>query len=422
MLALVPDNRPLFTCAKCGFTNRSPIVPICLFCAWTTPEAITVFEDALSRVRRRRISGPTAAPVSVTTTNTIKYEDRNGKSNSGTGAITKYTEMVRVEEVIVTYTALKSLLSCGKMQIVRLDHPLANIGRGSVDAAHWARARRKRLPHLCLLPPTTTTDDRLHPESADSGAMPAMTGSRGKHRRPEGFDSAHLGDVRPSTAPQAASSLAPPEMAARMRKRSSQSLRERSPPSTIKRSAPPSAVSSSQTSRAPSPEPRLGSAERPYYTAIRKNMSRPTTPFITSPSSSPPPISYMPTRMSVENTSSPEPSPGMRPSTDYTSTARIGPEFGGHAMRPSADYMTYSRVSGSGSLPPRRPGGSVSGEIELRMALAARRSEEGPSSGARTEYVFRETPAPPAPPRRVGRLRRIVRSMFFGHGPGKGKS
>ncbi|KZV60737.1 hypothetical protein PENSPDRAFT_659398 [Peniophora sp. CONT] len=215
-------------------------------------------------------------------------------------------------------------------------------------------------------------------------------------------------------------------MAARMRKRSSQSLRERSPPSTIKRSAPPSSsglpstATSSQTSRAPSPEPRLGSAERPYYTAIRKNMSRPTTPFIPTPSSSPPPISYMPTRMSAENTSSPEPSPGMRPSHDYMSTTRVS-EFGGHVVRPSNDYASYSRVSGSGSLPPRRPGGSVSGEIELRMALAARRSEEGPSPGARTEYVFRETPAPPAPPRRVGRLRRIVRSMLFGHGLGLGK-
>ena len=193
------------------------------------------------------------------------------------------------------------------------------VGRGNI-----ARARRKRLPHPPL-PPTTTTSKVL--ESAGSGAKPAdaMAGSRGKRRRPEGFDSAHLSADRPSTAPQAAASLAPPETAARMRKRSSQSLRERSPPSTIKRSAPPSssglpsAVSSSQTSRAPSPspEPRLGSTERPYYTAIRKNMSRPTTPFIPTPSSSPPPTAYMPTRMSAENTSSPETSPGMRPSTDY---------------------------------------------------------------------------------------------------------
>ncbi|VDB86684.1 unnamed protein product [Peniophora sp. CBMAI 1063] len=404
VLALVPDNRPLFTCAKCGFTNRYPIVPICLFCAWTTPEAIAAFESALSRVRRRRISGPAPAPVSNATPDAIKYDAKCGKLNSNGGTFTKDTESMQI--------------------VASLDRVVA-IGRGNI-----ARARRKRLPHPCLPPPTTTKSART-PESAGSGAKPAdaMAGSRGKRRRPEGFDSAHLGgDDRPSTAPQPAPSLAPPEMAARMRKRSSQSLRDRSPPSTIKRSAPPSSsgIPSSQTSRAPSPEPRLGSTERPYYTAIRKNMSRPTTPFIPTPSSSPPPAAYMPTRMSAENASSPEPSPNMRPSADYMGTTRISPEFGGHVVRPSADYATYSRMSGSSSLPPRRPGGSVSGEMELRMALAARRSEEGPPAGARQEYVFRETPAPPQPPRRPSRLRRIVRSMFFGGRaigpPPKGKS
>ncbi|KAH8984648.1 hypothetical protein EDB86DRAFT_2833464 [Lactarius hatsudake] len=54
-LDLVPANRPLFTCERCGFSNV--YIPLCLWCTWTSPDATSAFKAATPR-RSRRISSP----------------------------------------------------------------------------------------------------------------------------------------------------------------------------------------------------------------------------------------------------------------------------------------------------------------------------------------------------------------------------
>lgn len=49
-LQLVPTNRPLFTCRRCGFTNT--LIPLCLWCSWTSEAAHHEFEASTPRARR----------------------------------------------------------------------------------------------------------------------------------------------------------------------------------------------------------------------------------------------------------------------------------------------------------------------------------------------------------------------------------
>ncbi|KIM35008.1 hypothetical protein M413DRAFT_369944 [Hebeloma cylindrosporum] len=53
-LQLVPPRRPQFHCQRCGFTNT--LIPLCLWCTWTSEEAEHEFE--LSMPRARRASAP----------------------------------------------------------------------------------------------------------------------------------------------------------------------------------------------------------------------------------------------------------------------------------------------------------------------------------------------------------------------------
>jgi len=48
-LRLCP-NRPLFVCARCGFSNT--LIPMCLWCAWSSAAAKSKFEEKLPRPRR----------------------------------------------------------------------------------------------------------------------------------------------------------------------------------------------------------------------------------------------------------------------------------------------------------------------------------------------------------------------------------
>jgi hypothetical protein len=319
----------------------------------------------------------------------------------------------------------------------------AGVATGRVNDGKYLRGRRRKFQRSRLAPITTSTSAPLYsPEDDPCPARSAMPSSppsptpdfptsanaqqsslRSLRRHRAGIDIAAFAasplavspkrpNDRPSTAPLSNPSksmaLKGVTDGTRMRKRSSQSLRERSKPPLVDDPAPlpsaarrvngsapasgaPSTIPSAEPSPPRTPEPRLGHPSRPYYTAIRKNMSQSASPRIPSPSSSPPQpaSSYL----------------APRPSTDYTA-------------RSSTDYL--GRTSGAPerpSLPMRRVGGgSVSGEMELHMALAQRRSEDTPH--ARQEYVFHETRAPPPEPyQRPSRLRRLsqsLRSMFFG--------
>jgi hypothetical protein len=50
ILQLPPKDRPIFTCCQCGFMNT--MVPMCLWCCWTSEAAHREFEWSMPRIRR----------------------------------------------------------------------------------------------------------------------------------------------------------------------------------------------------------------------------------------------------------------------------------------------------------------------------------------------------------------------------------
>lgn len=144
--------------------------------------------------------------------------------------------------------------------------------------------------------------------------------------------------------------------------RSSQDIS--SPPAmdTMQSQAPP--ISPSEND----PPVRLGHPSRPYYSAIRKNMSRPGSPALPrTPSPIPSQFDYVPRgTKSLDG--------GERP---YTCLHHA------HHSRPMSMVIP-------GQVQPQRPytGFSLSGETEMRMNLARWRQEDAPDQPG--EYLFQE--------------------------------
>lgn len=159
---------------------------------------------------------------------------------------------------------------------------------------------------------------------------------------------------------------------------SSVSLRSRSPLRESVDIYPASPVETRQ-SHAPSltpshdhdpPPVRLGHPSRPYYSAIRKDMSRPTSPVFSlaaprTPSPISPHVDYVP-----------------RGTKSLDFDDRSGIQYAGE-LRPMSMVL-----SGQATSPITRPGFSLSGEMELRMNLARWRHENAPDEPG--DYHFRE--------------------------------
>ena len=60
-LQLLPENRPIFRCRNCGFVNT--LLPLCLWCTWSSREAEHEFR--LSTPRSRRVSAPCRVLFSI---------------------------------------------------------------------------------------------------------------------------------------------------------------------------------------------------------------------------------------------------------------------------------------------------------------------------------------------------------------------
>ena len=132
------------------------------------------------------------------------------------------------------------------------------------------------------------------------------------------------------------------------------------------------------------PPVRLGHPSRPYYSAIRKDMSRPTSPVFSiaaprTPSPIPSQVDYVPRGTKSLDC-------GDRPGTQY-----------GRELRPMSMVL-----SGQAMSPSAGPGFSLSGEMELRMNLARWRREDAPDEPG--GYHFRETSRSPT---RVNMRRRV---------------
>jgi len=127
---------------------------------------------------------------------------------------------------------------------------------------------------------------------------------------------------------------------------------------------------------------RLGHPNRPYYGAIRNNMSRPTS--IIEYSHCSPPASSRPTSILL---SSP---PGLSRLPQATEDEIFVPPAMSplSSISPTSSSTAYSPFGGFGFLSPvsrsgHRSGGSLSGETEMRMALAREDADD--------EYRFHDT-------------------------------
>ena len=158
---------------------------------------------------------------------------------------------------------------------------------------------------------------------------------------------------------------------------SSLSPRSRSPLRESVDIYPTSAVEARQSlSLTPShdhdtPPVRLGHPSRPYYSAIRKDMSRPTSPVFSiaaprTPSPIPSQVDYVP-----------------RGTKSLDCGDRSGMQYG-RELRPMSMVL-----SGQATSPMAGSGFSLSGEMELRMNLARWRREDTPNEPG--GYHFRET-------------------------------
>ena len=145
------------------------------------------------------------------------------------------------------------------------------------------------------------------------------------------------------------------------------------------------------------PPVRLGHPSRPYYSAIRKDMSRPTSPVFS---------------ITAPRTPSPIPS-----HTDYVPRGTKSLDCGD---RSSTQYAQELRpmsmvLCGQATSPTPGAGFSLSGEMELRMNLARWRRENAPDEPG--GYHFRETSRSPSKvnmKRRVKQLGKGLKELVLG--------
>ncbi|KAF8442282.1 hypothetical protein L210DRAFT_845869 [Boletus edulis BED1] len=275
------------------------------------------------------------------------------------------------------------------------------------------KRHRKRLPALCVQPPHTSfraschAAERMRLENAvttpatdsvtsvlmEASSTPRSTGSMAVSDR---------GYIHSTSS--IASSQCSPKRGLRRTKNmtllprgSSLSPRSRSPlresvdiyPRSTVEARQSHAVSPTSSPDRDVPPVRLGHPSRPYYSAIRKDMSRPTSPVFSiaaprTPSPIPPQVDYLP-----------------RGTKSLDCGDRSGIQYA-RELRPMSMVL-------SGQTPPMVGSGfSLSGEMELRMNLARWRQEDAPDEPG--GYHFRETGRSPKMNMK-GRVKQLGRGL-----------
>ncbi|KAI0059258.1 hypothetical protein BV25DRAFT_1918714 [Artomyces pyxidatus] len=316
-------------------------VPVCLWCRWSSAEATADFHVALTHATRRRISSPQLTPIGCART-------------SPAAPLDPRIDARRDRRSTLARSSLPEI------------PPHFRSPAGPSDTA---RATVPTTTSLSSSPrhPPKATQTRVKPARPlrDKRGLPPLSILPSAHLPFMPSPSILTSSMRPSTAtsiPDQASLLTPSQThnslppllssstrtlrrKTRMpilRKKSSRSLRSRASTSALPTSNP--VLPANSLFPSPSSPVRLGHPSRPYYTAIRTNMQQ----------------------------RAPLPSPPV------------------HAVAPAP-------------LPPFS--GSLSGEMELHMALAARRSEEGRTEGY--SFLFEEPGS-----RRAGRVRKLGSGLW----------
>ncbi|KAF8135122.1 hypothetical protein EV363DRAFT_1396573 [Boletus edulis] len=253
------------------------------------------------------------------------------------------------------------------------------------------KRHRKRLPALCVQPPHTSfraschAAERLRLENAvttpatdsvtsvlmEASSTPRNTGSMAVSDRGYIHSTSSIASTKNMTLLPRGSSLSP---------------RSRSPLRESVDIYPRSTVEARQSHAvSPTSSPDLGQ----YYSAIRKDMSRPTSPVFSiaaprTPSPIPPQVDYLP-----------------RGTKSLDCGDRSGIQYA-RELRPMSMVL-------SGQTPPMVGSGfSLSGEMELRMNLARWRREDAPDEPG--GYHFRETGRSPKMNMK-GRVKQLGRGL-----------
>jgi hypothetical protein len=304
-------------------------IPLCLWCTWTSPDTAAAFKAATPR-RSRRISSPNKTVWKAETRNSM-HDDRRSRAPPVTLArpeagLRPSVTTDAFDNPTKSALAAQPDVQCDQSPVVRAT---ARALRSS-DADHPRKPSalriRRGLPAASVVVPSR---------------YPIMTTTivslSSPHATPVTGDIKHA--AHPFSLPPLLS-LPTPKLRRKHHmtfpgEKSTRSLRSR-----VLDVAPPL-----PTPVSPITPVRLGHPSRPYYTAIRPHLnhgatvSRPNTP--ATPSSAPSPVTPADKGRSLSPTSQ---------------------------GRPSFEFSRPRRSTTSGW--------SLSGEIELRIALSQRREEE----------------------------------------------
>ncbi|KAN0138801.1 hypothetical protein V8E53_003189 [Lactarius tabidus] len=325
-LELVPANRPLFTCKRCGFSNV--YIPLCLWCTWTSPDTAAAFKAATPR-RSRHISSPSKTVWKAGTRNSM-HDDQRSRAPPVTFARPK-----AVLRPSVTTDAPDNPTKSAPAAQPDVPYDQSPVVRATAGALRGSDADHPRKPSSLRIRRGLPAANVVVPSGYPIMTTTIISGS--PCATPMSGDIKHA--AHPFSLPPL---LSLPTRTLRRKhhmtfpgEKSTRSLRSR-----VLDVPPPL-----PTPVSPITPIRLGHPSRPYYTAIRPHLnhrvtvSRPNTP--TTPSSAPSPVTPADKGQSLSPTSQ---------------------------GRPSFEFSRPRRSTTSGW--------SLSGEIELRIALSQRREEE----------------------------------------------
>lgn len=448
-LRLYP-NRPLFICGRCGFANTW--VPLCLWCEWTSAEAKMVFERNTPRPRRLSAPSKIVAPPKTVRRKTLRTTSVESKGRSaepvtppsdvlipirdrGDTTVARrwhddHDGTIRSKPGLVDSTDVNTVIKTNmegvgsEHEVTRATPSLPNDDPEIDDRNRYSvskiRARHYRKPVALRLstPPTRASSSTRSDPKLPCGSGSDLFTFQGMHSMTsvlsETSNSTHATDDQfvanashmDSTLSVQSSHCAPTHKLRRKRPmmlhnpESFVSLHLHSPPSSpyppreSKDVSSPSAVETVQSPTSPlesDPLVRLGHPSRPYYSAIRKNMSRPGSP--ASP-----------------RTPSPIPS-----QFDYVPRGTKSLD-GGERPYACLHYAPHSRPMSMvlpGQVQPQRPctGFSLSGETEMRMNLARWRQEDAPDQPG--DYLFQERERSRARARMKRTVKKLGKSLKY---------
>ncbi|KAI8980147.1 hypothetical protein BD414DRAFT_112253 [Trametes punicea] len=390
-LKLAPEHRPFFVCQACHFPNL-----LCDLCPWCLC-GCEVF--ALAVVVRRRLSSPVllseaqkiqlasmeghrrsvgsgGTPRGATSFHApdVTRHEENGCEDLPEGACESEPDIVdglshsvrRRHRNVVLYSAADVVATATA-------DPALQPFLDEIAAIHLDNLERQATAVSLTTPSTPTHSAQL---AGLCTSLPRM--SNGNVDVIEDSEPRTPLSAAPSTLPHTPSLRRKRRMSV-LRQRSSCSLRRRATTGTHRRSEaaaspPASPRPKAHSVRFSSPPPvsvldmiPLGHPQRPLYTAIRKNMSRPAIPAPNSRSVD----AAFETAVYERGTRSLD-------LPRYNSLGR--------------SYLSIAAYSRPILFPPSASGFSVSGETELRMDLARSRSMDGVPS----DFAFREVPKPDA--------------------------